>query len=245
MKQFSIAAKASTIALITAAPALAQNEVQVLTDWRYDTLYTEGWSVENMLDMTEILDASGEDIGDVENVIFSNEGEILGIIAQVGGFWDIGDTHIHVPWDAVNIVDGIAQIQVPVNEENVDDYDVFGTYRDEERVTESDTSSVAVVDDDLVSGVNVFKATDLMGDYAYLSDGSRYGYVSDIIVNDDSISAVVSDASAYGRRGYYAYPYGGQSFTTANSSRYDMEYNETEIDTIESFDYNQLQSRVQ
>lgn len=245
MKQFSIATTASTIALLTASPSLAQNEVQVLTDWRYDALYAQGWSVENMFDLTAIIDASGEDIGDVENVIFSNDGQVLGIIAEVGGFLDIGDTHIHVPWDAVTIVDGIAQIQVPVTEENVNDYDIFGTYLDEETITEADTSSVAVVDDNLVAGVNVFKATDLIGDYVYLSDGSRYGYVADLIVNDGKISAIISDSTSYGRPGYYAYPYSDRNLRTGAASRYDMEYSATEIDTIESFDYNELQSRVQ
>lgn len=248
MKQFSIAATtAGTITVIAAVPALAQNDVQVLSNWSYDPLYTEGWSVENMFNRTDILDASGEDIGDVENVIFDTNGEILGIIAQVGGFWDIGDTHVHVPWDAVTIIDGIAQIQVPVTEENVDDYnvfDIFGDEPDEERITQADTSSVAVVDDDLVAGVGVFKATDLIGDYAYLSDGERYGYIADIIVSDGTISAIVSNAAADGRRGYYAYPYGGQGFVMPNGPRYDMQYDATEVDTIENFDYNQLQSRV-
>ncbi len=246
MKRFSIAATtASTIALISAAPAMAQNDVQVLSNWNYDPLYTDGWSVENMFNRTEVLDVSGEDIGDVENVIFDTNGEILGIIAQVGGFWDIGDTHIHVPWDSITFVDGIAQIEIPVTEQTVEDYDVFGGYWDEETLSQADTSSVAVVDDDLVAGVSVFKATDLMGDYAYLSDGARYGYVADIIVNDGTISAIVSDATAYGRRGYYAYPYGGQGFVMPNGPRYEMQYDATEIDTIENFDYNRLQSRVQ
>jgi len=88
----------SLCALMVAMPAQAQEEqgqqddVQVLSSWNYDPLYAEGWNVENMFDMTEVVDANGEDIGDIENVIFSNEGEVLGIIAQVGGFWDILDT---------------------------------------------------------------------------------------------------------------------------------------------------------
>src|SRR6056297_3482176 len=87
----------SVCALLAAMPAQAQeqqdqqdqqvqpDDVQLLSSWNYDPLYAEGWSVENMFDMTEVVDANGEDIGDIENVIFSNEGEVLGIIAQVGG----------------------------------------------------------------------------------------------------------------------------------------------------------------
>lgn len=242
MRQFSVSATtASALALIAAAPALAQDDVDVLSTWTYDTLYAEGWSVENMFDVTEIIDANGEEIGDVENVIFSNDGEVLGIIAQVGGFWDIGDTHVHIPWDEINF-ETIEQMQVPVTEETVDDYDVFGDW-DEQVITEDDTDATSVVDDDLVAGSGIFKATDLIGDYAYLSDGVRYGYVADIILQDGEISAIVSDAAAYGQRGYYAYPYdrGARPMT---SGRYDMGYDPVQIDTIENFDYEQLRSRV-
>ncbi len=234
---------ASILALFAAAPVLAQDDVQVLSTWNYESLYAEGWSVENMFDETEVVDINGEDIGDVENVIFSNDGEVLGIIAQVGGFWDIGDTHVHVPWADVVVEAGISRIQVPVTEETVDDYDVFGDYwTDEQIITETDTATTQAVDDDLAAGPEIFKATDLIGDYMYLSDGTRYGYVSDIVVQDGKISAVVTDAGAYGRRGYYAYPYAYRSDMVG--PRYNLPYGPDEIETIESFDYEQLQSRV-
>jgi sporulation protein YlmC with PRC-barrel domain len=241
MKHFAFTA--STLAIMATTPAFAQNEVEVLSDWSYDTLYTEGWSVENMFDEAEVVDITGEVIGDIENVIFSNEGEVLGIIAQVGGFWDIGDTHVHVPWDEVTITSGIGQVQVPVTEETVDDYDVFGGYWDEQVITEADTDETQPVEDDLIAGADIFKATDLIGEYAYLSDGARYGYISDIIVGSDMISAIVTDAGAYGRPGYYAYPY-NYGVNPMTTQRYDMPYSAEEIDTIENFDYEQLATRL-
>lgn len=235
---------ASGLAIIAGTSALAQDdEVKVLAGWGYETLYDQGWSVENMFDMTEVIDTNGEEIGDVENVIFSNEGEVLGIIAQVGGFWDIGDTHVHVPWDEVTMESGIQQMSVPVTEETVDDYDVFGDYwGDEQVVTAEDVDTTQPVDDDLVAGSGIFKATDLMGDYAYLSDGTPYGYVSDLIVQDGSISAVVSDAATYGRPGYFAYPYSYRG--DMMGPRYDLPYGATEVDAIEEFNYENLRSRL-
>ncbi len=245
MKRFKLTAgAASALAFIAATPAFAQDDVQVLSNWAYDGLYAEGWSVKNMFDMTEIIDTNGEEIGDVENIIFSNDGAVLGIIAQVGGFWDIGDTHVHVPWEAVTITDGIQQVQVPVTEATIDDYDVFGgLWSDEQVITDAATDSTQEVSDNLAAGSGIFKATDLMGSYAYLSDGVRYGYISDIIVQDGAISAIVSGATAYGQRGYYAFPYdrGARAMT---GGRYDMGYDPVQIDTIESFDYEQLQSRI-
>lgn len=234
----------SILALLVAGPVVAQENVQVLTNWSYDSLYADGWSVENMFDTTEIIGTNGEDIGDVENVIFSNDGEVLGIIAEVGGFWDIGDTHVHVPWDEVNIGETIQQAQIPVTEENVGNYDVFGDYWGGERVnTEADAGPTDVADDDLLAGPGIFKATDLIGSFTYLSDGMRYGYVSDIIVENGVISAIVADAATYGRGGYYAYPYSYRGISPMGIPRYNMPYNATEIDTIENFDYEQLQSR--
>jgi sporulation protein YlmC with PRC-barrel domain len=234
----------SILALLVAGPVVAQENVQVLTNWSYDSLYADGWSVENMFDTTEIIGTNGEDIGDVENVIFSNDGDVLGIIAEVGGFWDIGDTHVHVPWDEVNIGETIQQAQIPVTEENVGNYDVFGDYWGGERVnTEADAGPTDVADDDLLAGPGIFKATDLIGSFTYLSDGMRYGYVSDIIVENGVISAIVADAATYGRGGYYAYPYSYRGISPMGIPRYNMPYNATEIDTIENFDYEQLQSR--
>jgi sporulation protein YlmC with PRC-barrel domain len=234
----------SILALLVAGPVVAQENVQVLTNWSYDSLYADGWSVENMFDTTEIIGTNGEDIGDVENVIFSNDGDVLGIIAEVGGFWDIGDTHVHVPWDEVNIGETIQQAQIPVTEENVGNYDVFGDYWGGERVnTEADAGPTDVADDDLLAGPGIFKATDLIGSFTYLSDGMRYGYISDIIVENGVISAIVADAATYGRGGYYAYPYSYRGISPMGIPRYNMPYNATEIDTIENFDYEQLQSR--
>ncbi|SDY87072.1 PRC-barrel domain-containing protein [Citreimonas salinaria] len=244
MKRITIATSCATaLGLLMSTAAIAQDEVDVLSTWSYDTLYAEGWSVENMFDETEIIDASGEDVGDVENVVFSNDGQVLGIIAQVGGFWDIGDTHVYVPWDEVTMQTGIQQIRIPVTEENVSEYDAFGSgWFDEEVISAEATDTTQVVNDDLVAGQNVFKATDLIGDYSYLQDNARYGYVSDLIVQDGALSAIMVDARASGRPGYFAYPYGPRA--NMNTMRYDMPYGQEQVDTIENFDYGQLESRI-
>jgi sporulation protein YlmC with PRC-barrel domain len=243
MKRLTTGA-ASTIALVIATQSVAQNqEVQLLSDWRYDALYTAGWSVDNMFDRTEIIDANGDEIGDIENIIFSNDGHVLGIIAQVGGFWDIGDTHVHIPWDVVTLQDGIAQMIIPVTQDTIDEYDVFGDgWFDDQVISAADTAVTQAVNDDLVAGAGIFKATDLIGDYVYLSDGARYGYVADIIVQDGAISAMVTDAGSSGRSGFYAYPYAYRA--DMYGPRYELPYETNDVDTIEAFDYTQLQSRV-
>ncbi len=243
MKTITIVKTSAAIFGMMASTAMAQDNVDVFTTWSYDPLYAEGWSVENMFDRTEIIDANGDDIGDVENVIFSNDGQVLGIIAQVGGFWDIGDTHVLVPWDEVTVDGEIGQVRIPVTEETIDDYDVFGDgWFDEEVITSDGTDATQPVDDDLAAGAGVFKATDLIGDYTYLQENIRYGYVADLIVQDGALGAVVMDGGANGRRGYYGYPYAEQA--DMNAGRYNMPYDTEQIDTIENFDYERMRSNT-
>lgn len=253
--QTLIKTTASALALAVATPALAQDDtsqsgdgatdnVQILSAWNYDTLYSEGWSVENMFDMTTVIGQNGEDIGDIENVVFADDGEVLGVIAQVGGFWDLGDTHVFVPWDEIDVGNGIDQVQVPVSEETIDDYDIFAGFMDEGTITEGQTDTTNRVNDDLSAGPGVFKATDLIGDFVYLADGVLYGYVADLIVQDGKISGVVSDARSYGTDGYYAYPY-NDAAAPMYGPRYNMAYDSSQIGSMESFNYDDLRTRIQ
>jgi hypothetical protein len=248
---------ASVAALVAASPALAQTatettegagEVVVLDQWSYDPLYAEGWSVDEMFDDTDVIDASGEEIGDVENLIFADDGTLLAVIAQIGGFWDIGDTHVSIPWAQVTLSADGETLTVPVTEETIEDYAGFdGTnafnWDDEELFAASDADAAQVVSDDLAAGPMVFKATDLMNDLTYLNDDVRYGYVSDILVSGDGISAILVDAAGYGTPGNYAYPYYGYRGYSPYGTRYDLPYDREEITTIERFDYDRFSER--
>lgn len=195
-----------------------------------------------MFDTTEVVGGNGEVIGDVENLIFSDDGELLGLIAEVGGFWDIGDTHVHIPWDDVEVGDSIGQIETALTEATVDNYDVFGDYAfDVDSLLESDTDFRGPVNDDLITGPTIFRASDLIGDYAYLSDGVRYGYIADVLVSNGELSAIVTDAASAGRRGYYAYPYTYRGVSPAAGPHYIMPYGAPQVDTIENFNYDSMQ----
>lgn len=167
----------------------------------------------------------------------------------MGGFWDIGDTHVSVPWDQVKFGDDSA-LTVPVNEDNVDDFSIFG-----DEFAPQTADEVTAVDDDLTAGNSAFKATEIIGDYAYLTGGERYGYVSDVLLHADGIEAVVVDAAAYGTPGYYAYPYNTYGEPTQGADgemnrpttgrgawRYDVGYGADGITVIETFDYQQMQN---
>lgn len=223
-----------------AAQVLGEGEITALETWSYDPLYAEGLSIDRMMDDFDVHGEAGDEIGSIENVIIDDEAQVLAIIAQVGGVWDIGDTHISVPWDQVEIEDG--SVTVPLTEDNIDDYSIFGEYG---FFFDETASDITEVDDDLETGTGIFKATDLIGDYAYLTGDTRYGYVHDLLIQNGEVTTVVVNADAYGTPGYYAYPYSGYGYGWgANSWRYDMPYGADDVTVIDTFDYSQMQANT-
>lgn len=235
-----------SVALLLPNASVAQtveaNDVVTLSDWRNDDLYSNGISVEQMMDDADVYGPGNEEIGSVENVLIGENGRVLSIIAQVGGFWDIGDTHVNVPWDQVEVSAG-NRIVVPVTEENADDYSIYA----DDLVTAAEaTGSVQTVDDDLETGPRTWRATDLIGDYARLRDEdtyANYGYIEDIIIRNGEVAAVLvsADVGWGGQRGTYAYPYYGYGYGwSPAASTYDLPYNRDEIGALEPYDRSQM-----
>lgn len=199
----------ATLVLATVPPVAAQQYADAgdfqLQSWTYDALYEAGsWTVEELFDRP-VAGTTGDEIGDVEDLVFNLRGEVVALVAEVGGFWDIGDTHVSVPWENVSMpTDG--PVEIPVTEDTLDQYSVF------------DYSGLpgTKMGDDIVSDIanqdlfGVWRASDLIGDYVRIQDDDRawfnYGYVSDLVVRDAQIisTVVATDQSLGGED--YAYP---------------------------------------
>ena len=219
--------------------------VVVLETWSYDPLCADGWSVDEMFDDTEVVGATGEKIGDVENLMSADDGTILAVVAQVGGFWDIGDAHVSIPWSEVTLSADGETLMIPVTEETIEDYAGFDGMnvfnRDDEKLfAVSEADATQVVSDDLEAGPMVFKATDLMNDLTCLNDDVRYGYVSDILVSGEAISAILVDAAGYGTPGDFAYPHYGYRGYSPYGTRYDLPCGSEQINMIERFGYDRF-----
>jgi sporulation protein YlmC with PRC-barrel domain len=210
-----------------------------LNDWNYDEIYQNGWSLTKLMD-ADVVGESGEEIGDVENVLLNQDGKILSVIAEIGGFLDIGDTHVAVPFDKVEIGADLDKITVPVNQENVEDYSVFGEWG---YFDASEAGTQKVVNDDLLTGPRVWKATELLDDYAVLTGGIGYGYVDDLIfVDGGQLHAVVVDPAADYGPGPYAYPYYGYAYGWyPGAPNYDLRYSKDQVAVIDTFDPEQMQ----
>lgn len=133
-------------------------------------------------------------------------------------------------------------IIVPVDEDSVGDY-AFEQYVFSAETAAAET--VARVDDaDVMRG---WRVSEPIGGYARIQDGdiySNYGYVSDLILRDGQVAAVVVQPdTAYGT-GYRAYPYYGYDAGRgwdAGSPYYDMSYDEQEVGEVEEFDYERFE----
>ncbi len=232
---------ACSLSGIAAAQVVETERVIPLTGWGYDEIYADGRSIDNMLDEGEVYGPGGEEIGSVENVLFHTDGRVLSIIAQVGGLWDIGDTHVNIPWDQVEITGN--RVTIPVTEETVEDYSL---YADELITGQEASTNIEEVDDDVATAARVWRATELLGDYVRVRDEdtyANYGYVEDLIVRDNILAAVAvrTDVGWTGTRGAFAYPYYGYDYGWyAGRPYYDLPYTTEEVGEVEPFDYEQI-----
>ena len=130
-------------------------------------------------------------------------------------------------WDQVDLTPGTEGVQVPVNEDNVADFDLFS---DE---PEADPRS--------------WRVTEVIGDYVRLKDGVNYGIVNDLIFDKDGKlqSVVVNPSIGYGVGGYYAYPWYGYDYGfDPGAEVYELPYGPDEIAGYEPFEDGMFDSDV-
>jgi hypothetical protein len=65
--------------------------------------YDEGEAWDAEAEWTEV-GADWNQIGEIEDIVLSKDGKMTGIVAEVGGFLDIGDKHVLISLDDVNLV---------------------------------------------------------------------------------------------------------------------------------------------
>ncbi|MGY9049066.1 hypothetical protein P775_05630 [Puniceibacterium antarcticum] len=71
------------------------------------TIYTTNEADDESWDATAQYDAVGanwNEIGEIEDVILSRDGKMIGIVGEVGGFLDVGDKHVAIAVNDVSLV---------------------------------------------------------------------------------------------------------------------------------------------
>ncbi|WP_407492253.1 PRC-barrel domain-containing protein [Pseudooceanicola sp. MF1-13] len=59
------------------------------------------WDVNTRYDQ---VGADWNEIGEIEDLVLSEDGQLIGIVAEVGGFLDIGDKHVMIELDDARLV---------------------------------------------------------------------------------------------------------------------------------------------
>lgn len=227
----------------TAESASAEREASpiiLLRDWNYDRIYGEGWSAKNLMDEATVYGPAGNDMGSIENLVVGRDGKLLGIVAEVGGFLDIGDTHVFVPWAEVRVSDGLKRVTIPITEENVENYSTSP----DGFLQRAETGSRRVIQDDASTGPKIWKTSEIIGDTAVLNGRTPYGTVDDLIFTSDGrIHAIVVDSYARYRGGYRAYPFYGYPYGWAPAySVYNLGYDPDEVLNLQVMDYRKVKN---
>lgn len=80
----------------------------------------EGWSPDTTHDA---VGADWNDIGDIEDIVLNRDGQMIGIVAEIGGFLDIADKHVMIPVADLNLTaldDGSYAFVTRQNEEQLE-----------------------------------------------------------------------------------------------------------------------------
>ncbi|MFL0692609.1 MAG: PRC-barrel domain-containing protein [Agrobacterium tumefaciens] len=167
---------------------LRVGEIIPLRDWDTDTLHDSGWTAEALFGRT-VYGSGGEEIGDVEDLIIGANGDLVALVAEVGGIWDIGDTHVSVPWDQVSFRED-RTVTIPVTEDNADDFSVINELR-----TGNLSENVASGLDDEELGPRVWRASELIGDIARIR-GAQAGMETGDVQNNAAATTQNEQAAA-------------------------------------------------
>ncbi|MEX2375839.1 MAG: PRC-barrel domain-containing protein [Dehalococcoidia bacterium] len=168
--------------------ALAQDSEPIVVDsWDQDFCRDSGASVEKLIDDVDVYGPvqGAEAIGVTEDLIIGSDGEVLALVAEIGGFLDIGDIHVSVPWDQV--VFGEGWVRVPIIEETIGEYELPADDTDFRALADDVTAGV----DDLSPGAGAWRASSLIGDAVNTRDGVGFGLVHDLLIAGDEAKAII------------------------------------------------------
>jgi len=129
-----------------------------------ESIVDGGWTASGLLDEA-VIGQNGETIGEVEDIMIDRKGRIVNVIIEGGGFLDIGDAHVAIPWQqVVRNLDG--NLVVPLTAGDRDAIAEFANIDDMEPMDEFS------------------RVRELIGSRLRASDGAVYGAVRDLILRD-------------------------------------------------------------
>ncbi len=199
-----------------------------LHSWKVDP--ATGWSVKKMIGK-RVKGPKGEDVGEVDNVVFGPDGKVRELIVSTGGILGFGEKNLAVKWADVMVDPGYQFVTTPITAESVKKYGLFDGFP---------KSSGPLAPRD-------WRSSELIGDYVNLKGNFHYAYVRDLIVSKagELQAVIVSPDVGYGYSGggvygggYYAYPfYGYQHGWHPGNPSYDLPYTQADITDLLPYAY--------
>ncbi|MEQ9123827.1 MAG: PRC-barrel domain-containing protein [Alphaproteobacteria bacterium] len=194
-----------------------------LASWNAAPLAASTWRAEALMG-EDVYGRSGEEVGEVEDILMTEDGAISAIVVEGGGVLDIGDRHVRVAWDDVSLRQGDDEgVSVPLKDANMSDYSFF-----------DEADGVQVERDEV-------RVSHVLGAGVRDKRGVPYGYVDDILFSEGEAKAtLIRPDVAYGMdRGArpYATPYvGARHGYGVGYDFYLMPYDKAELDRLDAFD---------
>lgn len=218
--------------------------IRSLDKWNYKPIYEQGgFRAEKFLD-AKVFSPQGNKIGEMANIILDQENQVVTVIAEIGGMWDSGDRHVAIPWDEVEFYeDGI---KVPARQDNLEEYDLFSSVNiDESYIYKQEIKRVSNVEENVATGPQTWKITDIMHDYASMENDGGYGYITDALFSRSGVmqAIIVKPASAEFGQGPRAYPfYGYPEGWRPGDTHYILPYSRKDVEELPVFEYDKYVS---
>lgn len=202
-------AQSPGIAAPFANEAFADADLIPLSMLDFEPVDRDLWSGLDMLG-ADLLDRSGEDIGDVEDVLVTFDGWTVALVVELDELLQFDETMLTIPLSVLEPMPEQNAVRAPVAVDALEMYSAF----DVRTLTAEIVSDrvAAVADDDLdavVTGTDVFLLEEsLLGGYAPL-DGDAFGYVHDVLFSMEGLVDAVVISAARGPAGDVAVPFTG------------------------------------
>jgi sporulation protein YlmC with PRC-barrel domain len=219
----AVSAAAQDKPMDTASKSSANKTVDIRT-WKLDP--ATGWSVRTLVGK-KVRGPGGEDVGEVESIVFDPDGKVAKLILSTGGVLGVGDKNLAVKWSDVRVGPNYDYVTTPITAASVEKFGLFD----------------GVAEKSGAVGPRQWRSSELIGDEVQLKEGVRYASVRDLIVSQEGqLQAVIVSPDvgyARGMRGYYAYPFYGYGYGwNPGNPNYNLPYGKADVAELLPYAYN-------
>ena len=163
----------------------------------------------------DIVNANGDKVGTVESVVIDKKGDVKYVIAGVGGFLGMGEKHVALKWDDLNVTQQGDHVTANVTKEQLqalpdykqpesasanriyayDDAVKMNQYLTDGGIAGGKTTDI---DNDTTVTAAGLRASDVVGAKVESASGDNIGEISEVILKQDgSVNGVVVDVGGF------------------------------------------------